>query len=235
MTTLIEASPVGIPRFDLLIFDCDGVLIDSERIAAELDARELTAHGIPISTAVLAERFTGVTYADMYRVLETETGVRLPHGFAKRTHELVLDACIADQSLAVPGVAAALDALPLPRCVASSSSPDWLRRTLEAVKLFGRFAPHIFSAAEVARGKPAPDLFLHAACRMKAEPDSCVVIEDSVAGVTAAVAAGMTPVGFVGTSLDPIRLAVCLRNSGATAIFDHMAQLPDVLTGLGSG
>lgn len=220
---------MAVHGIDLLIFDCDGVLIDSERIAAALDARELTAHGITISEVTLAERFGGVTYAEMYRILEEETGVRLPDHYAERTHELVLKACIEDPALAVPGVMAALDAVFLPKCVASSSSPDWLARTLNAANLWDRFAPHIFSAAEVARSKPAPDLFLHAASRMGAKPASCMVIEDSVAGVTAAVAAGMIPIGFVGTALDRKKSELRLRAAGAKAIFSEMAQLKEVV------
>lgn len=234
MTTVIDgAPPAATSGIDLLIFDCDGVLIDSEHIATPMAARELTAHGIEISAAVLAERFTGVTYADMYRTLEDETGVRLPGDFASRTHKLVLHACVSEPSLAVPGVVAMLEALSLPRCVASSSSPDWLRRTLAAVNLFRRFAPYIFSAAEVKRGKPAPDLFLHAASRMMAEPARCVVIEDSVPGIAAATAAGMTSVGFVGVALNPNIQALRLRAAGATTIFGDMAQLPKILSTLG--
>lgn len=223
---------VAIRGVDLLIFDCDGVLIDSERIAVTIDARELNAHGIPISESELIERFGGVPYADMYRTLEAETGVKLPDNYAERTQELVLQACIADSALAVPGVTGLLDRLFIPRCVASSSSPEWLARTLAAVNLWHRFTPHIFSAAEVPRGKPAPDLFLHAASRMGAEPARCVVIEDSTAGVAAAVTAGMTPIGFVGTAADRRRQTLRLRAAGATTIFDDMAQLPEIVNAI---
>ncbi|MGO9430640.1 HAD family hydrolase [Rhodoblastus sp.] len=214
---------------DLLIFDCDGVLIDSERIVLAINARELTAHGIPITEAVLAERFSGMPYADMYRALEGETSVRLPAGYAERAYQLAIDACVEETALAVPGVAAVLDKLRHPKCVASSSPPDWLAHTLEAANLWSRFTPHIFSAAEVARAKPAPDLFLHAASRMGVEPARCAVIEDSAAGVTAAVAAGMTPVGFVGAAFDPKTQAERLRAAGAVVIVDDMMEFPAVV------
>lgn len=215
--------------FDLLVFDCDGVLIDSERIAISIDARELTAHGITISEQEIFDRFSGMTYAEMYCILQAETGVQLPVGYAERTHALVLDACISYPALAVPGAAEALDTILLPKCVASSSSSDWLARTLGAANLLHRFKPHIFSAAQVARGKPAPDLFLYAASRMAVVPTRCLVIEDSVAGVTAAVAAGMSAIGFVGTAINRKEQKRRLCVAGATTVFSHMLELPEIL------
>ena len=210
---------------DLIIFDCDGVLIDSERVGCVIDARELSAHGHAITPHMIAERFVGIAYADMYRMLEAETGIVLPPGYAERTHEKVLAACAElGLDLTVPGIHAALDALDGRRkCVASSSSPARLYRTLTQVGLWDRFAPHVFSADEVARAKPAPDLFLHAAARMEVEPARCLVIEDSVPGVTGAAAAGMRVIGFTGTAGDPMRQEARLRAAGAGWVLGDMS------------
>ena len=216
-----------------IIFDCDGVLIDSERVACRIVARELAAHGVAITPECLSRRFSGIAYPDMHRVLEAERGVRLPDSYAERTHALVLAACEAEgPALAIPGVHALLDALGgRRRCVASSSAPDWLQRTLRSVDLWRYFAPHVYSAVEVRRGKPAPDLFLHAAQRLGVAPQDCLVIEDSVAGVRAATAAGMAAYGFCGGGhCDPAHGARLLAE-GAAAVFDTMRALHADLCG----
>jgi HAD superfamily hydrolase (TIGR01509 family) len=218
-------------RDQAIIFDCDGVLIDSERVACRIDARELTAHGVPITAERLNSRFSGVSYRDMYRVLEAESGVRLPERYAERTHALVLAACEAEgAALAIPGIHALLDRLGgRPRCVASSSGPDWLQRILGSVDLWRYFAPHVYSAVEVKRGKPAPDLFLHAAERLGVARQDCLVIEDSVAGVQAARSAGMMVYGFCGGGhCDPAHGARLL-GAGAAAVFDTMSAVQAVL------
>lgn len=211
----------------LIIFDCDGVLIDSERVATEVDARELTAAGVPMTPEILSARFAGVPYRDMYRILEAETGVRLLTDYAERTRHLVMAALAAEgPGLAIPGIHEALDLLAgRTLCVASSSSHEWLRATLSQVGLWARFAPHIFSASEVARGKPAPDLFLHAAARMNVRADDCIVIEDSVAGVQAARAAGMDVLGFYGAGHCVAGYRDRLLAAGAISVFDRMSEL----------
>ena len=217
---------------NLIIFDCDGVLIDSERIACRVDAGELTANGVTITAETLAARFCGVPYRDMYRILEAETGVKLPAGYVERTRTLVLDACAAEgEALAIPGIHEAIDALAgRAMCVASSSSHVWLKTMLDQVGLWRRLAPNIFSASEVARGKPAPDLFLHAAARMATTAAECMVIEDSVAGVTAAKAAGMKVLGFCGAGHCAPDHAKRLLAAGAMSTFDQMSELPALLT-----
>lgn len=214
-----------------IIFDCDGVLIDSERIASRVDAESLTTIGIKITAAALAHRFSGVSYRDMYAALEAETGIRLPDDYAARAHARVLAACDQEgAALAMPGIHALLDGLTGSRlCVASSSSPDWLRRTLGQTDLWQRFAPHVYSAVAVARGKPAPDLFLLAAARVGAAPVDCVVIEDSVAGVQAARAAGMRALGFCGGGHCQPGHDRRLLAEGAEAVFTHMDELAAAL------
>jgi len=183
-----------VTAFDLVIFDCDGVLIDSEPLSIRADVECLAEYGIEMSAEEILERYTGTS--GMVADLEARFGRPLS-GFAERHRQLVRPRFEAELR-AMPGVAAVIDSLVYRRCIASSSSPEGLRHTLSLVGLYERFRPHIFSAAEVARGKPAPDLFLHAAARMGAEPRRCVVIEDSRPGIAAAIAAGMTAIGFTG-------------------------------------
>ena len=175
-------------RRDLVIFDCDGVLIDSEHLAARADVACLAEDGIAVSEEDILERYKGISVADMLADIERRFGRRLRDDFdARNTHRL--RALFEAELRAMPGVEAVLDGLTGKICIASSSSPERLRHSLGLVGLHDRFAPHIFSATQVERGKPAPDLFLYAAARMNAEPARCVVVEDSLAGVEAAVAA----------------------------------------------
>jgi HAD superfamily hydrolase (TIGR01509 family) len=216
-----------------IIFDCDGVLVDTERVACRIDARELTANGLPMTPEMIASRFSGMNYRDMHRVLEAETGVRLPEGFARRTYEIVLAALENEGSaLAIPGVHPLLDALGnRKKCIASSSTPEWLQKALRPVGLWQRFEPDIFSRVEVALGKPAPDLFLLAARRMGVAPTDCLVIEDSIAGVQAGKAAGMKVLGFCGGGHCGPGHGGRLLNEGAEAVFDRMDQVQEVLCG----
>jgi HAD superfamily hydrolase (TIGR01509 family) len=161
----------------------------------------------------------------MYAVLEAEHGIVVPRDFAMRTHALVSDVCAAEgTALAIPGIHAALDSLgDGPKAVASSSMPAWLARHLRQTDLWRRFAPHVYSVAQVTHGKPAPDLFLLAAARLGIAPARCLVVEDSVAGVQAGVAAGMTVFGFCGGGHCGRGHAQRLEAAGATAIFTDMA------------
>jgi HAD superfamily hydrolase (TIGR01509 family) len=186
-------------RFDLLVLDCDGVLIDSEVLASRTGSDCLAAYGIDLSAAEIRQRYTGVSLSSWTTDVQQRTGVRLPDDFAdvfaarlRQRFELELQP--------VPGIVELLDGLAMRRCVASSSSPERLQHSLALTGLLGRLAPHIYSVAHVARGKPAPDLFLHAAAQMGVPPSRCVVVEDSVAGIQAARAAGMHAIGFCGGS-----------------------------------
>jgi HAD superfamily hydrolase (TIGR01509 family) len=212
----------------LIIFDCDGVLIDSELIGCGVDASELTRAGIPITAEELLARFAGTTSREMYAVLEAEHGVRLPDTFARLVRERA-DAAFARALKPVPGVLEMLDRLQLPHCVASSSTMRRLGITLGLTDLWDRFAPHIYSAEAVPRGKPAPDLFLHVAASMKVGPERCLVIEDSVNGVRAAVAAGMHAFGFTGASHCPPDHHAALAAAGAVAVFSQMQALPELI------
>ena len=210
-------------EFDLVIFDCDGVLIDSELLSVRADRECLAECGIELSCDEILERYTGISFAGMVADLEERHGP-LPADFADR-HRNRLWPLFEKELRAIPRIADVLDSLDCRICVASSGRPDRLKHALSLVGLYGRFHPHIFSATEVPRGKPAPDLFLHAARRMGVAPDRSVVIEDSVPGVIAAVAAGMTVIGFVGASHCRPGDAARLSAQGAVGVVDEMAQL----------
>jgi HAD superfamily hydrolase (TIGR01509 family) len=211
----------------LVIFDCDGVLIDSETIAARVHAEALEALGYAYTTDDM-RRFVGVSGRDMCRIIEEESGRPLPEDYGVSTRE-TLWLAYHQELAAVPHVAEAIDALDEAVCVASSSSPESLRLSLGLVGLYERFAPHVFSATQVARGKPAPDLFLFAARQMGVPPSRCLVVEDSVAGVTGARAAGMTVLGFTGASHCGPGHGTALAQAGATAVFDDMRRLPGLV------
>jgi HAD superfamily hydrolase (TIGR01509 family) len=208
---------------ELVIFDCDGVLVDSEPIAVRVDLVVLTRVGLKLSEAEVIERFVGRSPALMTAAIEEHLGHVLPDHWEREFERLYADA-FEDELVAVEGVQDALDRISLPTCVASSSEPNSLRRKLKLTGLYERFAPNIFSASEVANGKPAPDLFLHAAARMGVTPSRCVVVEDSRYGVHAARAADMHVMAYAG-GLTPAQSLVGAR----TTVFDDMNELPTLI------
>lgn len=212
------------PEPELVIFDCDGVLIDSEKIAVKVDAFVLAALGWPLSESEIVERFVGRSYRDMTAAIEEHLGRPLPEDWDEPYRHLYREAFDADLT-EVDGVTEALDALTLPSCVASSTSHSGLRHTLGLTGLYERFEGRIFSASEVEHGKPAPDLFLHAARSLGVEPARCVVVEDSRYGVAAARAAGMRAYGYCG-GLTP---AGWLEGPDTT-VFDDMRALPELIS-----
>ena len=214
----------------LLIFDCDGVLVDSEPLSCELDAELLTQCGVSYTAAEVARDFTGVSLKDQIARIEAERGVRLPDDFRERLNQ-ALFARFETELKPVQGVRDAILALPFPRCVASSSAPERIALSLRVTGL-SDFFDHVFSSTQVPRGKPAPDLFLYAAGRMNARPGDCLVIEDSTAGVQAAVAAGMRVIGFTGGGHCGPDHADKLRQAGATIIVARMADLPAAVRSL---
>ncbi len=208
---------------ELVIFDCDGVLIDSERIAIKVDVVALRELGWPLSEADVIARFMGRSDREGRAIIEAHLGRTLPDGWTEEIAQQYRDAFAADLT-PVDGVLEALDRITLPTCVASSGTHEHLRYTLSLTGLYDRFAGRIFSAEDVGAGKPAPDLFLHAASEMGANPAACVVIEDSRPGVEAARAAGMRALAFAG-GLTPAEL---LEGPG-TVVFDDMRELPRLL------
>jgi len=216
----------------LVIFDCDGVLIDSEVLSQREEVACLAAHGFPVPREEVATRYLGISGAAMFADLEARFGRKVPQALIDDLRERIAAACETELT-AMPGIHALLDRISAPVCVASSSRPERLAHTLGLTGLHHRFAPNVFSASQVANGKPAPDLFLFAAARMGAAPARCVVVEDSVAGVQAGVAAGMTVLGFCGGGHCPPEHGRALRAAGARAVFAHMDALRDPLAGRG--
>lgn len=209
--------------FGLVIFDCDGVLVDSEPIANRVLGQLLQELGLTLTPEAMRERFVGRAMAHCLAQASALLGRALPPDFEAR-HDRRLFAALAAELAPVPGVMRVLEQLALPYCVASNASPAKLRFSLAQVGLLPRFEGRLFSAAEVAQGKPAPDLFLHAAQRMGRSPAACVVIEDTPTGVAAGVAAGMTVLGFAATMP-----AARLQAAGAQRVFADMRELPALL------
>lgn len=224
------AQAVSAPA--LIIFDCDGVLIDSEVIACRVDAECFARIGISITADDIMARYVGTSAAVMFADIERRFARQLPPDFAA-TLNANLAAAFDTELAAIPGVEIALQACSC-RCVASSSAPDRLRHSLRVTGLLRYFDPHLFSATQVPRGKPAPDLFLFAARSMNARPADCLVIEDSVAGIAAARIAGMQVFGFCGGSHCGNGHGERLRAAGANLVFSDMRQLPRLLASAAS-
>jgi beta-phosphoglucomutase-like phosphatase (HAD superfamily) len=218
--------------FDLVIFDCDGVLVDSEPIINHAHAEVLSECGYSITEDELLSRFCGMSDAEMLGIIEQELGRALPSSYSERVGTRIENG-FGQSLIAMPGVAETIDSLWLPVCVASSSVPEQIRRKLDLTGLLVRFGENLFSATMVARGKPAPDLFLYAAQRLATAPDRCLVVEDSLAGIEAAVSAGMTAIGFCGGSHCGPEHGVALRARGAVLVIDDMHELPSAIAELG--
>jgi HAD superfamily hydrolase (TIGR01509 family) len=207
----------------LVIFDCDGVLVDSERLAVRVDVQALASVGWHVTEAEVVERFVGKSDAHMRREIEAHIGRALPDDWDRAFRDVYLET-FRRELRPVDGVALALDAIETATCVASSGTHDKMKFTLGLTGLYARFDGRIFSATEVANGKPAPDLFLHAAARMGTDPRECAVVEDSRFGVAAARAAGMRAFGYAG-GLTP---AAWLEGAD-TVVFTDMRELPALL------
>lgn len=182
----------------LVIFDCDGVLVDSEPISVSVLVKAMNDRGVPITNDEVYERFLGRSLATVIDVMEREHNVRAGDEFLEQIRT-DLYARFRAELKPISGIGATIDGLGIPCCVASSSQVERIRLSLSVTGLIDKL-PHIFSASMVKNGKPAPDLFLHAAREMNVEPAHCVVIEDSPAGIEAAKAAGMRVFAFTGGS-----------------------------------
>jgi HAD superfamily hydrolase (TIGR01509 family) len=209
--------------FDLVIFDCDGVLVDSEIVTNRVFAAMLGELGIPVTLEYMFERFMGQSMSYCLAHVAELLGRPAPDDFLPEYRRRT-DAALAAEVVAVPGVEQVLDALDVPWCVASNGPQDKMRISLGKTGLLARCESRIFSAYDIGRPKPAPDLFLHAAARLGARPGRTAVIEDSPTGVTAAVAAGMTPYGFARRTPEHR-----LREAGVETLFHAMDQLTALL------
>ena len=220
--------------FDLIIFDCDGVLVDSEIIAAQVESRLLTEAGYPISVEEMGERFAGLTWKDILLAVEKEADIPLSASLLDKSEKL-LDARLERDVKIIDGVRFALARLTTQRCICSNSSSARLDMMLTKVGLKPYFAPHIYSAKDLGpdRVKPKPDIFLHGAQQFGVDPSRCLVIEDSTHGIHGAKAAGMRVVGFTGASHTYPSHADRLTDAGAETVISRMQDLPAVVAALG--
>jgi HAD superfamily hydrolase (TIGR01509 family) len=215
--------------FDLIIFDCDGVLIDSEMLACACLHRQLAQHGIALDLPTVMQRFLGRGIDEVVRHYQAILGRPMPPLFVIELRQMIRTA-FEEGLRAIPDVEKLLQHLPGAYCLASSSDPERINFSLNLAGLSPYFEERVFTAATVARAKPAPDLFLLAAREMKAAPNRSLVIEDSISGVEAGKAAGMTVWGFVGGSHYAERDgAAQLRAAGADRVFERMTEIEQAL------
>lgn len=219
--------------FDLVIFDCDGVLVDSEVIAARVEAELLAAAGYEISAEDLAERYAGLTFTDILLSIEKQAAIPFQASLIDQAEALV-DRRLANEVRAIDGAQAAVASVTVPRCICSNSTEHRLEAMLERTRLKPFFVGRVFSAKAVPSGKPkpAPDVFLHAAKTMGAEPGRTLVVEDSVPGAHGARAAGMRVVGFTGASSTYPGHADALTEAGAETVIRRWPDFPGVMAAL---
>ncbi len=219
----------------LIAFDCDGVVVDSEMIAAAVDAELLTKAGFAITAPEVVRRFAGFTSREIAAVVETEMGRPLPASFFEEA-KAEIDHRLAAEVKPVPGIHELLDRLEGPRCLCSNSGSERLAITLKKTLLYDRFTPHIFSALEVGthEPKPSPNVYRHAMEQFRAAPRDTVVLEDSVPGVLAARAAGARVVGFTGGSHTFAGHADLLTDAGAETVIRRLRDFPAVVAAIGA-
>ena len=229
-------SPSGfryVPRMqdrpiDLVIYDCDGTLIDSEIIAWSVESDSLARLGVTVSAAELVRDYAGLSHPEIIRRLRQDFDIDLPDDHMTGIREETTRR-LAQEAVALPGVEAVLAEIRVPVCMATSAHPMKLDAELRKTGLLDHFAPHIFRADMVARSKPAPDLFLYAAKMMATAPEHCLVVEDSVHGIEAARAAGMFTLGYDGGSHCPPGHSQALEAAGAHRVMRHHLEILDFL------
>src|SRR5262245_22743195 len=209
----------------LLIFDCDGVLVDSELLANEALAELISALGHPMTTQRALQIFSGLRLGDVLKSAEALLSFPIPADLGAAAGQRLLER-FRRELQAVKGFREAIDMLPYPRCVASSSSRERLELSIEVTGLKKLFGDNVFSADQVEHGKPAPDLYLFAASSLGVTPANCIVIEDSTLGIQAAISAGMKTIGFAGASHATVELAQRLKEAGANIVIAAMSDLP---------
>ena len=210
---------------NLIIFDCDGVLVNSEPIASRIFHEIITEIGLNISLEETVRHFEGLSDQDSIRIIEEKLRRPVPDSFMEN-HDKRLFEALSRELDPIQNISIALEKISIPICVASSGPYAKIRLSLGVTQLLPKFEGRIFSAVEVSRGKPFPDLFLHAADKMGVSPQNSIVVEDSVYGVQAGVAAGMAVLGYAERT-DP----EVLRKAGATIFYD-MLDLPELIENL---
>lgn len=215
---------------DLVIFDCDGVLVDSEVISSRIFTECLAELGVMLTLEEAMTFGIGKSSTSFAAAIEEEFGITLPAGFIEGRRAQIMNA-FTSELRPIEGISQLLAALKLRRCVASNSHIDRVRHALTTTGLLPHLDPHIYTAALVERGKPAPDLFLFAAEQQGVPPDHCLVIEDSLSGVVAARTAGMPVIGFVGGSHCRPGHAGAMRRAGCVEVFSRMDEVAGFLDG----
>lgn len=226
--TMPPRAAATLDAIGLIIFDCDGVLIDSEPIASRTLAEALAAAGVDITPQEAHRRFTGNSERDIRVMCARDYGLEDIEGLFSGWHQR-LYAEFATTLTAMPDIAEVVAALERPKCVASNSTLERLRASLGQLPLWDSFAPFVFSAEQVKRPKPAPDLLLHCARELEVEPARCVMIDDSPHGISSAVAAGMVPIGFVDPADPRPGRRALLKAAGAFRVAMGAAELPAAL------
>lgn len=223
---------MGKNQFKLVIFDCDGVLVDSEPILNRVLAETLTEFGFPITYAEVTQKFIGKSLKTCLEIIETSYKKLLPENFVELCKERGI-VTLEEELKPVPGITEVLEQMTLPKCVASNSSLRHIQMVLKVTGLLSKFDGKLYSANDVSRPKPFPDVYLYAAEQMNTKPEDCAVIEDSVPGVQAASAAGMTVFGYADQSdtlcVKPEAYRTALAEAGAKIVFHDMRQLCQLL------
>jgi HAD superfamily hydrolase (TIGR01509 family) len=207
-----------------IIFDCDGVLLDSERISMDVDLALLAENGIDFTEAEMHRRFVGTTFESMIADIEVEFGTTLPTGLSARKDAAMLEHYRLSLKT-VPGVIPMLQQLDMPKSIGTNGPRH---RAVEALRMVGLepfFGDRLTTFEDVTYGKPAPDIYQLAAFRAGFAPDKCLVVEDSVTGVTAALAAGAPVIGFTGVAHDPVSKAKALKELGVLQVVHSMEEL----------
>jgi HAD superfamily hydrolase (TIGR01509 family) len=214
--------------FKHIIFDCDGVLVDSEPLSMRIDHAFLTEHGLNLTIAEVSAMAIGLTFEALMEKVERDFGIILPKGLIAEKDARLL-ALYERELKTAPGVEATLSRLTLPMSVASNSPAERVEAALRIGRLGKHFGKRITTFEHVAEGKPAPDIYLLAARRAGVRPGDCLVIEDSMAGVTSAVAAGCHVIGYTGLTHEPEAHGHKLRAIGARQVVHRLDELPEML------
>lgn len=215
---------------ELVLFDCDGTIMDSELIAAECEVEALSEYGVKMSAKEFSARFAGTSSFVVKDAMEVELGRKLPDDHITKVKALMREKLWREVK-PMPGIHELLDQLDQPRCVCSNADMEKLKIELTRGELWDRFRPYVYSAYEIEskKRKPEPDLFLHAAAEFDVAPKNCVVVEDSIAGVKAGVAAGMRVIGFTGGSHTHPGHADELTDAGAETVIRRLTDIPAII------
>ncbi len=215
---------------ELVLFDCDGTIMDTELLAAECEVEALSAYGIKLTPREFSARFAGTSSEVVKDAMEEELGRSLPDDHIKTVKSKMREK-LWREAKPMPGIQELLDQLDQPRCVCSNADMEKLKIELTRGELWDRFRPYVFSAHDLEsnKRKPEPDIFLHAAAEFEVAPENCVVVEDSIAGIKAGKAAGMRVIGFTGGSHTHPAHADELTEAGAETVVRRLAEIPAII------